>query len=136
MLCSIRINIPLADHEVPRLRQAAGWDGRESDYPLLLERCLFYAGVRDDQGQLIAFGYICGTGLQHGYLEDVIVHPTVQAYGIGTRLVRTLLQQAAEKGIEIVTVTFAEKHTSFYEKCGFRIGKGGVWYNESMISER
>ena len=124
------INLPLARHEVPDLRQQIGWDRRDSDYPVLLERCLFYAGSRDDQGQLIAFTYICGMGLQHGYLEDVMVHPSMQGRGFGQQLVQNLLEHAGQKGVEIVTATFATEHRSFYQKCGFTTGNGGVWHKE------
>ncbi|WP_458120625.1 GNAT family N-acetyltransferase [Paenibacillus sp. Z6-24] len=126
----IMINLPLQLYEVPDLRQAIGWDRREQDYPVLLERCLFYAGCRSDSGELIAFGYMCGMGLQHGYLEDIIVHPGAQGKGIGRQLVQTLLEQASRQGPEIVTVTFASEHRSFYQKCGFTAGNGGVWRKE------
>ncbi|ANF95055.1 GNAT family acetyltransferase [Paenibacillus bovis] len=126
----IIINLPLEPHEVPDLRQHIGWDRRDSDYPVLLERCLFYAGSRDDQGLLIAFAYICGMGLQHGYLEDVMVHPSMQGKGIGQQLVQRLLAYSVQKGVEIVTATFAEEHASFYRKCGFVTGNGGVWRKE------
>ncbi|OWR32584.1 GNAT family N-acetyltransferase [Saccharibacillus sp. O23] len=121
------INLPLKSHEVPRLREAVGWDGRESDYPALFERCNFWAGARNEQGKLIAFGYVAGMGLQHGYMEDIIVHPDYQSQGIGERLVRKLLEEAQAYGLEIVTLTFAERHASFYERCGFHVGSGGVW---------
>ncbi|OWA37512.1 GNAT family N-acetyltransferase [Saccharibacillus sp. O16] len=124
------INLPLKSDEVPRLREAIGWDRRESDYPVLFERCNFWAGARSEQGKLIAFGYIAGMGLQHGYMEDIMVHPDVQGRGIGERLVKKLLEEAQAYGLEIVTLTFADRHASFYERCGFRVGSGGVWVRE------
>jgi len=123
----IIINLPLQPDEVPTLRERVGWEGRHSDYPVLLERCNFWAGLRDDHQELIAFGYIAGMGLQHGYMEDIIVHPDYQRRGIGQALVRTLLQEAERSGLEIVTLTFAAKHASFYQDCGFVPSAGGVW---------
>jgi ribosomal protein S18 acetylase RimI-like enzyme len=90
----IQINNKIQEHEVPNLRESVGWDRRESDYPLLFERCLFWGSLRNEEGILIAFGYIAGPGIEHGYLEDVIVHPDYQEKGIGNRLVKTLLQRA------------------------------------------
>jgi len=123
----IHIDVPIQAHEVPDLREAVGWERREQDYPTLLERCQFYAGARDEYQRLIAFGYISGMGLQHGYLEDILIHPDYRYQQLGTDLVHTLLQQARYNQIEIVTCTFTEEHASFYQKCGFTLGKGGVW---------
>lgn len=76
---------------------------------------------------LIAFGYIAGMGLQHGYMEDIIVHPQHQRKGIGQALVKRLLQEAEGFGLEIVTLTYDSKHTAFYSDCGFVPCPGGVW---------
>jgi ribosomal protein S18 acetylase RimI-like enzyme len=83
-----------------------GWEGRHSDYPILFERCNFWAGCRDSKNELIAFGYITGMGLQHGYMEDIIVHPQFQKKGLGQALVKKLLKEAERIGLEIVTLTY------------------------------
>jgi ribosomal protein S18 acetylase RimI-like enzyme len=80
---SVTINLSIENSEVPDLRQSVGWDRRDHEYPVVFKRCNFWAGVRDG-GKLIAFGYIAGMGLQHGYMEDVIVHPKYQRQGIGS----------------------------------------------------
>ncbi|RED66149.1 GNAT family N-acetyltransferase [Cohnella lupini] len=126
----IQINNKIMEHEVPNLRESVGWDRRESDYPLLFERCLFWGSLRNEEGELIAFGYIAGPGIEHGYLEDVIVHPDYQEKGIGNSLVKTLLQEAHIYGISIITVTYQDKHKAFYENCGFTACAGGVWRRE------
>ncbi|NQX65991.1 GNAT family N-acetyltransferase [Paenibacillus alba] len=123
----IVINLPIAADEVPNLREIVGWDGRYSDYPTLFERCNFWAGLRDEENKLIAFGYVAGMGLQHGYMEDIIVHPEFQKKGIGESLVRKLLQEAERVGLEIVTLTYDSKHTSFYTRSGFTPCSGGLW---------
>lgn len=79
----VMINIPITNHEVPELRELVGWGRRNNDYPTLFKRCNFWAGVRDENNKLIAFGYICGMGLEHGYMEDIIVDPEYQRKGIG-----------------------------------------------------
>ncbi|OMF88975.1 GNAT family N-acetyltransferase [Paenibacillus sp. FSL R7-0337] len=128
MNLEIIINLPIEPHEVPALRELAGWEGRQADYPAVFERCNFWAGVRDEQSQqLIAFGYVAGMGLQHGYMEDILVHPEYQRKGLGQALVKRLLQEAEHVGLEIVTLTYDTKHTSFYTGCGFTACAGGVW---------
>lgn len=121
------INLPILPHEVPELRECVGWGRRDNDYPVLFERCNFWAGVRDADNQLIAFGYVCGTGLEHGYMEDIIVHPEYRKQGIGTMLVKELLRESKRYGIGIVTVSYESKHIHFYKTCGFTPGHGGVW---------
>ncbi|WP_219837219.1 GNAT family N-acetyltransferase [Paenibacillus sp. R14(2021)] len=124
---NIQLNPALESYEVPDLREAVGWERRDQDYNTLLEKCNFWAGSRNEQGLLIAFGYIAGTGLQHGYLEDIIVHPAYRRQGIGERLVTQLVNEAERRGIEIITLTFDAKHLSFYERCGFTPCAGGLW---------
>ena len=124
---SVIINLPIKNHEVPDLRELVGWGRRDEDFPILLERCNFWAGLRDVNDNLIAFGYICGTGLQHGYMEDIIVHPDFQNQGVGVALVKKLLEEAERFGLEIVTVTYAAEHTDFYKKGGFIPCPGGLW---------
>lgn len=123
----IEINDKIMDHEVPNLRESVGWDRRDDDYPILFERCLFWGSLRKDDGELIAFGYVTGPGIEHGYLEDVIIHAEYQGKGIGKKLVKVLLQEAENHGISIITVTFQDKHKVFYEECGFISCSGGVW---------
>ncbi|MZQ86748.1 GNAT family N-acetyltransferase [Paenibacillus sp. 5J-6] len=123
----ISINLPIESHEVPKLRELVGWDGRHADYPMLFERCNYWAGLRETQGELIAFGYVAGMGLQHGYMEDIMVHPQFQKQGIGQALVKKLLQEAERISLEIVTLTFDSKHTSFYTESGFTLCSGGLW---------
>jgi ribosomal protein S18 acetylase RimI-like enzyme len=121
------INLPIRDNEVPELRELVGWGRRDKDYPALFELCNFWAGVRDEKHNLIAFGYICGMGLEHGYMEDIIVHPAFQKLGIGVKLVKELLKEAERFRLGIITVSFEERNTNFYKTCGFIPGSGGVW---------
>ena len=121
------INIPINTNEVPELRELVGWSRRDEDYPILFERCNFWVGVRDENDKLIAFGYVCGMGLEHGYMEDIIVHPSYQGQGIGAALVKELLRESERFGLGIVTVSYEQNKTNFYKTCGFTPGSGGVW---------
>jgi len=122
------INMPIGNDEVPSLRVKIGWGAGVQDYPAVFERCNFWVGVRNENGELIGFGYVCGMGIVHGYMEDIIVHPDYQNKGIGTKLVKKLLEESVEYGLSIVTVTFEEKNAKFYKNCGFDIECGGVHY--------
>lgn len=54
------INLPLANHEVPNLREQVGWDRRDQDYPALFERCNFWAGVRNEATSLLPLAIFVG----------------------------------------------------------------------------
>ncbi|MFB9759135.1 GNAT family N-acetyltransferase [Ectobacillus funiculus] len=127
MRYSIMINPQIAPHEVPELREVNGWDRRDADYPTLFERCNFWAGVRDEKEKLIGFGYVAGMGLQHGYMEDILIHPKYHKKGIGAELVKALLRESEKFGLEIITLTYDQKHSNFYQTCGFTPCPGGVW---------
>lgn len=43
------------------------------------------------------------------------------------QLVQELLRESERFGLKIVSVTYEEKNTSFYSKCGFTLGSAGVW---------
>lgn len=127
MMFKVIINMPIENHEVPALRELIGWGRRDKDYPALFERSNFWAGVRDEDGQLIEFGSVTEMGLEHGYMEDIMVHPDYQKRRIGVDLVKGLLRKAEQFGLGIVTVTYKSHNVNFYQTCGFTPGLGGVW---------
>lgn len=137
VLYPIQINEVLKRHEVPELRGKVGWGRREEDYPALLDHCLLWATARNEQGRLVAFGYITGPGeaFEHGYMEDVMVDPEEQGKGIGKSLVQSLLQAAEDCGISIVTVNYSKQHESFYKECGFTPCGGAVWRSRKEEEE-
>lgn len=64
-------------------------------------------------------------------MEDIIVHPQFQKKGIGVMVVRTLLTEAERVGLEIVTVSYEENKTNFYQAGGFTTGSGGLWQSKN-----
>lgn len=79
------------------------------------------------------------------YLADVSVHPELQRFGIGTKLLLRLHERAREVGLHHVLARCWEKATwatSFYEKAGFqRVGEGAptkiaAWERERKAAGR
>ena len=126
---AVIINLPLVNGEVPDLRESVGWERHDQYYPELLDRTIFWAGVRNELGRLVGFGNITGPGMPHGYMEDIIVHSEYQSKGIGKELVQRLLEEAKLRKIGMVTVSFDTRNGGFYERCGFSISGGGLWVN-------
>lgn len=129
MTYTLALNGAIADSEVPSLRESIGWGGRQQDYPQLFELCNFYAGIREDvTGQLVAFGYVCGMGLEHGYIEDIIVHPEHQRKGLGKKLIQALIKESRRQKIGILTLSTDEDTAAFYQACGFDLEVSGVMF--------
>ena len=57
----------------------------------------------------------------HWYLGIMVVHPTAQGRGVGSRLLQATLQQASHEGVACYLVTFTEQAVRFYQKHGFEI---------------
>lgn len=91
----------------------------------MLERCNFYVAIRSPESELIGFGYICGMGLEHGYMEDMI-DPHYQRQGLGSMLVKELLREAKQRNILVISVNFDPENEGFYRNCGFEIGLSGT----------
>ncbi|WP_125702726.1 GNAT family N-acetyltransferase [Lacticaseibacillus daqingensis] len=118
-MIQIELNGAIAPDEVPALRAAVGWGPRQREYPAVFARSFLYASARDAQGQLIAFGYIVSMGLEHGYLEDIMVAPRNQHQGVGSALVRALVQGAKARGLGILTLSTDLATAPFYRQLGF-----------------
>ena len=114
---------PLA---ISDLREAVGWDRSDEDYPAALKGYWATIGGFDNSGKLIAWCAIVSDGVRHAVLLDVIVHPLFQGQGIGRELVAQAIQHIRSHGISIIHVDFLPEKANFYERCGFKIGLGGI----------
>ena len=55
------------------------------------------------------------------YLGLMVVHPSSQGQGIGSRLLQPILRRASDEGLHCYVVTFTEQAVRFYQKNGFAI---------------
>lgn len=118
-MVNIELNAPITPTEVPALRQTVGWGPRQQDYPALFDRCFLYASARDDAGKLVAFGYVVSMGLEHGYLEDIMVAPAAQHQGIGSAIVKRLVDASLARGLLILTLSTDKATAPSYRQLGF-----------------
>jgi len=84
-------------------------------------------GGLDPSGELIAWCAILSDGVRHAVLLDVIVHPRHQGRGVGRALVARAVAHIRTHGITIIHVDFLPERAAFYERCGFRLGLGGIY---------
>lgn len=121
------VNPPLTDtRAIADLRAAAGWDRMDEDYPAALSGYWATVGGFDAAGQLVAWCAILSDAVRHAVLIDVIVHPSMQRQGVGQALVARAIEHIRAHHITIIHVDFLPEHTTFYERCGFQTGLGGI----------
>jgi GNAT superfamily N-acetyltransferase len=125
------INPVVAAPALVELRRAVGWGGLEDDYPAALAGYWATVGGLDAAGELVAWCAILSDGVRHAVLLDVIVHPRCQGRGVGRALVARAIEHIVAHGITIIHVDFLPELTSFYERCGFQVGLGGIYEVES-----
>lgn len=107
--------------EILHLYQSVGWsnyiDQKEhlkSAYENSL--CTFAAY---DQNNLVGIIRAVGDGLTIVFVQDILVLPTYQCQGIGTKLLQTMIEKYKHVYMmELVTYN-TEKTIAFYESIGF-----------------
>jgi len=124
---SFLINPPVSARAVSDLREAVGWERLETEQANELTGFWATIGGFDEQETLIAWCALLSDGKYHGILLDVLVHPHWQKQGIGRALVRQAVTHCHEQHIRIIHVDFLPERSAFYERCGFRVGLGGIY---------
>jgi GNAT superfamily N-acetyltransferase len=120
-------NAPITSHTVSDLREALGWERHDEDYPSALNGYWATISGFDASGTLIAWCAILSDGVRHAVLIDVIVHPNWQRQGIGQALVAAAVKHIRKHSTSIIHVDFEPELTTFYERCCFHTGLGGIY---------
>lgn len=85
-------------------------------------------------GEVIGMGRLVGDGVMYWYLQEIIVLPQYQGQGIGTKIVKRLLEYIKENTMPgtfvSVGLTAAKGKDTFYEKFGFSKSIGMTRYIE------
>ena len=125
--CQFIINPNILPVAIGDLREAVGWARLDEDYSSLLKGYWATVGGFDSNGTLVAWCAVISDGVRHAVLLDVIVHPSFQGQGIGGELVGRSIEHICSHGISIIHVDFLPEKAGFYERCGFRVGLGGIF---------
>jgi GNAT superfamily N-acetyltransferase len=126
-MITFAINPPVDAQAIVALRHAVGWHGLEGDYPAALAGYWATVGGFDPAGELVAWCAMLSDGLRHAVLLDVIVHPDWQHRGVGRALIARAVAHIRSYDITIIHVDFLPAVAAFYERCGFRVGLGGIY---------
>ena len=110
------------EDEVFRLYSEAGWVAYTNDMAALREgfmnSLLILAAYRDDG--LLGLIRVVGDGATIIFIQDILVFPSFQRQGVGSALLRAVLERyAGVRQIELLTDN-TEKTRAFYNSMGFR----------------
>lgn len=72
------------------LRESVGWKGFEFQIEKALESGLYNVLAKDDE-QVVGMGRLVGDGIMYWYVQDVIVNPRYQGYGIGKAIMKRMI---------------------------------------------
>lgn len=114
----LKYNENITAKELADLREAVGWNRMEEEYgrPFISSYCHMTAYVA---GKLVGYVDCISNGVTDAYIQDLMVHPNYQNKGIGTELMKKMIEYLKEKHIYMVSVIFEKELKPFYEKLGF-----------------
>lgn len=120
----IRVYEGYKAEEIVPLYEAVGWTNY-TDRPQMLEQA-FQNSLRVygayEQDRLIGLIRVVGDGHSVILIQDIIVHPDRQRRGIGSTLIRKVLQEYKVYQTHLFTDD-TEKTIAFYQSMGFRMVK-------------
>ena len=113
------LNEPIDPSAIANLREAVGWNRMEASLRDPRMTSLVEIGCFD-RDMLVGYVAACGNGVTDAYVQDLMVHPDFQRRGIGTELMRRVLERLRADGIYMISVIYGEEALRpFYEKLGF-----------------
>lgn len=110
---------PVFPADIADLRQSVGWNRMQRDLAdsrlaPALHLCAF------DGNCLVGYAQVISNHVTDAYIQDVMVHPDYQHQGIGTELMKRLLDRLEAEGVYMVSVIYGEEALRpFYERFGF-----------------
>ena len=110
------------EDEVFRLYSEVGWVAYTNDMAALREgyknSLLILAAYENDE--LLGLIRVVGDGATIIFIQDILVFPSVQRQGVGSALLRAVLEKySGVRQIELLTDN-TEKTRAFYNSMGFR----------------
>ena len=73
-----------------------------------------------NHNQLVGLIRVVGDGLTFIYVQDLLVNPTYQRRGIGTKLMNSMLQKYNSVRQKVLLTENSFKTRMFYENCNFK----------------
>lgn len=111
-------NKPVSVKALADLRESVGWNRMESEYKNPLLTSYYHIAVYEKEA-LIGYIDCVSNGVTDAYIQDLMVRPDYQGRGIGTDLMKKMIDYLKNKHIYMISVVFDESLKAFYKKFGF-----------------
>ena len=107
---------------ITRLYRQEGWWSPEPDNPDLVAGIVrgshcFLTAVQGNE--IVAMGRAISDGVSDAYIQDVTVAPSYRGKGVGTTIIRKLVERLNEDGLEWIGLIAEKNSYHFYERIGF-----------------
>ncbi|WP_208586199.1 GNAT family N-acetyltransferase [Gracilibacillus suaedae] len=105
------------------LCSSVGWrDFMNCDVAETSLRNTVFSVIIKDNNKVIGMGRIVGDGAIYYYIQDIVVHPKYQGYGIGKEIINTLMSYIENNAPNkaFIGLFASEGKVDFYEKYGFK----------------
>lgn len=104
------------------LFQTTGWNTKYNfsiqDLANAIQSSWYSTSIYDSD-ILIGFGRVIADGVHHALIVDLIIHPSYQGNGIGSKLLDRLVHKCKGSNIRDIQLFSAKDKFAFYEKFGF-----------------
>jgi ribosomal protein S18 acetylase RimI-like enzyme len=116
--------------EIADLYRAGGWwkeEYRSEELPLLIRGSfLFAVAIEKKTGRAVGMGRMLSDGVSDGYIQDLVVLPAFRTFGIGSKILSTLVGNGREKGLTWIALIAEPGTEKFYLPLGFNKMEGYV----------
>lgn len=109
------------DQDIPPLKQTL------TDVENEFQKGIILKALDEDKTIIGSVRAFCDNGTV--YIGKLMVHPSKQGQGIGTKLLLEMEKQYPNKRYELFTSTKSEKNIALYQKFGYKI------YDEKQVTE-
>lgn len=108
--------------EITNLYRMAGWWSRAEDNPSLVTEIIagshcFLTAI--DDGRIIGMGRGISDRISDAYIQDVTVHKMYRGRGIGTTMIRMLIDCLQKDGMGWIGLIAEDGSHEFYRRMGF-----------------
>lgn len=109
--------------EYLELFETTGWNERyradEADLAHALENSWYVVTAREGE-RLVGMGRVVSDGAIYGMIYDMIVRPSHQGRGIGSRILEMLVERCRRAGLRDIQLFSSRGRAPWYRRRGFR----------------
>lgn len=127
----VEVEIKLVDNwnknEIVNLYKSGGWWKNSYDKSeinsLIKGSFIFAVVVHKKTKKAIGMGRVISDGVSDGYIQDLIILEKYRNQGLGTKLVKSLIDYCISKDINWIALISEPDQDEFYKKNNFRVMK-------------